>query len=191
MTAKRDLKKHVRERQARTGEAYVTALRHVLAARDGGGDPVPVVEMEDVSAAAQDCGLRFRAVMFPGLRRRVDPKAALTRLRQVLDETGEDPAFEPLRAVLLGGEWRQAELDGADILRARQFLERARAGVGGVSEGGTRVALQIEGRDGPELVLFVLRLWPHMSFTPVSVPPMLMIGGTDELATRVLGWELP
>jgi len=190
MTAKRDLKKHVRERQARTGEAYVTALRHVLAAREG-GDKVPVVEMEDVSAAAQDCGLRFRAVMFPGLRRRIDPRVALKRLRQVLDETVGDPAFELLRAVLLGGEWRQAPLDSADILRARQFVERARAGVGGVSEGGTRLALQIEGHDGPELVLFVLRLWPPLSFTPVSVPPMLMIGGTDELATGVLGWELP
>jgi hypothetical protein len=33
MTAKRDLKRRVRQRQARTGEAYVTARRHVLAAR--------------------------------------------------------------------------------------------------------------------------------------------------------------
>jgi len=34
MTAKRDLKRRVRERQARTGESYTTARRHVLAARD-------------------------------------------------------------------------------------------------------------------------------------------------------------
>lgn len=33
MTAKRDLKRRVRQRQARTGEAYVTARRHVLATR--------------------------------------------------------------------------------------------------------------------------------------------------------------
>jgi hypothetical protein len=33
MTVKRDLKRRVRQRQARTGEAYVTARRHVLAAR--------------------------------------------------------------------------------------------------------------------------------------------------------------
>src|SRR5688572_29621963 len=33
MTAKRDLKRRVRQRQARTGESYVTARRRVLAAR--------------------------------------------------------------------------------------------------------------------------------------------------------------
>ena len=40
MTVKRDLKRRVRQRQARTGEAYVTARRHVVAAREGdAGDP--------------------------------------------------------------------------------------------------------------------------------------------------------
>src|SRR5690242_10856808 len=34
MTAKRDLKKRIRDRQAKTGESYTTARRHVLAARD-------------------------------------------------------------------------------------------------------------------------------------------------------------
>jgi hypothetical protein len=34
MTAKRDLKRRVRQRQARTGESYVTARRRVLAARE-------------------------------------------------------------------------------------------------------------------------------------------------------------
>src|SRR5262245_42299735 len=41
MTKKRDLKRRVRERQQQTGESYVTARRHVLAARpatDGDGD---------------------------------------------------------------------------------------------------------------------------------------------------------
>jgi len=33
MTRKRDLKQRVRERQAETGESYVTALRHVQALR--------------------------------------------------------------------------------------------------------------------------------------------------------------
>jgi hypothetical protein len=34
MTRKRDLKKRIRDRQAKTGETYTTARRHVLAARD-------------------------------------------------------------------------------------------------------------------------------------------------------------
>ena len=34
MTANRDLKRRVRDRQAQTGESYMTALHHVLAQRD-------------------------------------------------------------------------------------------------------------------------------------------------------------
>jgi hypothetical protein len=40
MTAKRDLKRRVRQRQARTGESYVTARRHVVAAASPGTDEV-------------------------------------------------------------------------------------------------------------------------------------------------------
>lgn len=36
MTVKRDFKRRVRQRQARTGESYVTARRHMLASRPGG-----------------------------------------------------------------------------------------------------------------------------------------------------------
>lgn len=39
MTAKRDLKRRVRQRQARTGESYVTARRRVMAARSPAGEP--------------------------------------------------------------------------------------------------------------------------------------------------------
>jgi hypothetical protein len=46
MTVKRDLKRRVRQRQARTGESYVTARRHVLAAR-----PAPDAEEPDTDAA--------------------------------------------------------------------------------------------------------------------------------------------
>ena len=68
MTAKRDLKRRVRERQAHTGESYMTALRHVRNRRTGeresereGEGAVPVVEMIDVSEIAggdpcQPCG---------------------------------------------------------------------------------------------------------------------------------------
>jgi hypothetical protein len=49
MTAKRDLKRRVRHRQVRTGEAYVTARRHVLAAR-----PATQAEAEAEPRAATD-----------------------------------------------------------------------------------------------------------------------------------------
>ncbi len=38
MTVKRDLKRRVRLRQARTGESYVTARRHVVATRAASAD---------------------------------------------------------------------------------------------------------------------------------------------------------
>jgi len=39
MTAKRDFKRRVRQRQARTGESYVTARRHVMAGRPAADEP--------------------------------------------------------------------------------------------------------------------------------------------------------
>jgi hypothetical protein len=39
MTAKKDLKRRIRARQAETGESYVTARRHVLAAGPASPEP--------------------------------------------------------------------------------------------------------------------------------------------------------
>src|SRR5262245_24438146 len=39
MTIKRDFKRRVRQRQARTGESYVTARRHLMASRPVATDP--------------------------------------------------------------------------------------------------------------------------------------------------------
>src|SRR5690349_14918466 len=50
MTAKRDLKRRVRQRQARTGEAYVTARRHVVAATAASADD----DDDDVDAVAAE-----------------------------------------------------------------------------------------------------------------------------------------
>lgn len=62
MTAKRDLKRRVRQRQARTGEAYVTARRHVVAASpaatdvDGDVDGDVDADAETGSEAADPSG---------------------------------------------------------------------------------------------------------------------------------------
>ncbi|HSD90238.1 MAG TPA: FHA domain-containing protein [Kofleriaceae bacterium] len=54
MTAKRDLKRRVRERQARTGESYTTALRHVLAAReDDTAEPDTLPSSSEAEQAAK------------------------------------------------------------------------------------------------------------------------------------------
>jgi hypothetical protein len=49
MTVKRDLKRRVRQRQARTGEAYVTARRHVVAAGKTEDEPEVEPEIEDLA----------------------------------------------------------------------------------------------------------------------------------------------
>jgi hypothetical protein len=201
MTAKRDLKRHVRARQARTGEAYVTALRHVLGERDaaddadaaaepqdaggGGGESVPVVEMIDVSDVARGVDIRCRTVMFPELRARLDPRDALVKLRAVLEATRSDAAFDVLRRVLLQGESRAVELTAGALDDARRFIDRARAGVGGLGPDGTRLALDV----GGQLVLFILWLRPTTSY--LHIPPMLLVAGTDDVARAVLTWDVP
>jgi len=90
MTVKRDFKRRVRQRQARTGESYVTARRHLLASRpshqddddhDEGGGPQPrrisVVELIDVSDEARRIGLACRVLMFPSLVERIAPDRVL------------------------------------------------------------------------------------------------------------------
>ena len=52
MTRRRDLKRRVRERQARTGESYTAALKHVLAARPAGDAPEAIDSSRNVSTLA-------------------------------------------------------------------------------------------------------------------------------------------
>jgi hypothetical protein len=89
MTRQRDLKRRIRERQARTGESYVTARRHVVAGREASvpGD-VRVVDLLDVSSLAASLGFRCRVAMFPELADRVEPAIALAALRDALVRTG-------------------------------------------------------------------------------------------------------
>src|SRR4051812_18150686 len=88
MTKKRNLKRRVRERQARTGESYVTARRQLLAARGIAPPvalvPVPVVELHDVSAEAARLGFQCQIAMFPELRAVAEPALVLVGLRDAL-----------------------------------------------------------------------------------------------------------
>jgi hypothetical protein len=165
MTSKRDLKRRVRDRQARTGESYVTARRHVTAA----GQPtratapdaprVPFVELIDLDDEAARLGIRCRAAIFPALAARVDPTRLLERLRDALLSTEGDPQTELFRAVALRGErptsgalpWSYSQL-----AEARQFASRARAGIGGASKGGRMLALHVAGNRGPETVVCLI-----------------------------------
>lgn len=155
MTAKRDLKRRVRERQGRTGESYMTALRHVLDQRPSA---VPVVEMIELSEVAAALAIQCRVRMSPVLADRIDAVGALRRLREALLATERDPAFDLMRRVVMHGEAPVARMTRVDV--GRRFLERVRAGIGGISEHGRMLALVVDGRRGPEMVVFMLWLAP-------------------------------
>jgi hypothetical protein len=180
MTVKRDLKKRVRARQSRTGERYTTALQEVLAGRPGPG--VPVVELVDLTAVAAEVGLKGKVGMFPDLAGRIDGRVALERIRDVLLASSRDPATRLFRAVLVEGELelpegrarfsaREAILLAAMLygqaLPARRgqvdlasdgwrFVERARAGLAGVSDSGLMMAVPVPAREGLENVVCLL-----------------------------------
>jgi hypothetical protein len=168
MTAKRDLKRRVRERQGRTGESYMTALRHVLDQRP---NAVPVVEMIELSEVAAAMGIQCRVRMSPALADRIDAVGALRRLREALVATASDPAFELMRRVVLHGESPVLKIKATAIDFGRRFMARVRAGIGGISEHGRLLALMVDGRHGPEMVVF--HLWlaaaQHLEYRPSLV----------------------
>jgi hypothetical protein len=164
MTARRDLKRRVRERQGHTGESYMTALRQVLDQRPSA---VPVVELIDLSEVADALGIRCRVRMAPALADRIDAVGALRRLRAALVATERDPAFHLMRRVVLYGE-SPVTRPSIDIDAGRRFIARVRAGIGGISEHGRLLALIVDGRRGPEMVVLMLWLSPvaHPRFQP-------------------------
>src|SRR5215475_8771062 len=137
MTAKRDLKRRVRERQGRTGESYMTALRQVLDQRPS---VVPVVEMIELSEVGAAMGIQCRVRMAPVLADRIDVVRALRRLREALIATERDPAFDLMRRVVMHGECPTLK-NSIDIDAGRRFLARVRAGIGGISDHGRLLAL--------------------------------------------------
>jgi hypothetical protein len=188
MTAKRDLKRRVRERQARTGESYMTALRQVRG-QQAPDAPVPavpvpavpvpavsVIEMIDVTDIAAALGIQCTATLSPTLADRIDVATVLRQLRDALTATARDPAFAVMRAAVMRGENPAHRPTTAES--GRRFMVRASAGIGGISEHGTILALATRGRQGVEMVVFALRLLPARS---TQRPPALLITSPDGL----------
>jgi hypothetical protein len=182
MTKQRDLKRLVRERQSRTGESYVTALRHV---RGDGRAPFPVVEMVDLCEVADALGFKCRAMVIPDLAERIDVVAALRQLRTVLLTTTRDPAFDLMRAIVLCGERPFSSPPTMD--EALKFLARTRAGVGGVCPSGWAVALPVSSRTGAELVVFLLWLTPFRINAPAG---LIVTSVNHSLGDHEHGWEV-
>jgi hypothetical protein len=185
MTEKRDLKRRVRDRQARTGESYMTALRQVQAQRP---PSVSVVELVDLTEVGAPLGFKCRIVMSPGLADQIDAAGALARLRDVLLATDRDRSLELLRAVALRGEPRRFRQAQGTFDDGRQLVARARAGLGGVSEGGRMLALQVDGKQGTTMVLFLL--WLRPDFVSVQREPSLILTSIDGVyGNPILDWQ--
>jgi hypothetical protein len=183
MTDHRDFKRRVRDRQARTGESYMTARRHVLAQRPS-EDAIPVVEVIDATEDATDLGFRCRVLVFPRLAAKIEIEQVLDRVRAALLLT-DDKETELLRALAFTGtapnkptRWM------TDLLVAKRFVSRARAGIGGTTPDGYVLAMHMAGRDG--LVTVMCTAW-HMF---AGRPPTLVLTTIDELGTELWGRAL-
>jgi hypothetical protein len=178
MTRQRDLKDRIRARMAKTGEAYMTARRHVLADREDSVEPpFDFIEPVDVTDQAAALGLRCRALMFPRLAERIGAEVALGRLRDALTATDDDPATALMRAVVLRGELPpplRQEVKSFEALAA--FIRRVRAGIGGASPGGGMLALLA----GDALMLCVV------SKTPRDEPVVFLQLGDEVIGQRNL-----
>jgi hypothetical protein len=174
MTIKRDLKRHIRERQAKTGESYLTARGHVLAQRPG--DPIPVVEPIDATEAAAQLGLRCRVLIFPKLVARFEIRALLGRVRDAILVCDSDL----LRDLAIHGQSKPMPLRWlADRVATRRYRERVRAGIGGVGHGGYSLALHADG------VAVMCSAW-HFHITR---PAALVLTMVDETGAELWGQD--
>jgi hypothetical protein len=135
MTANRDLKRRVRDRQAQTGESYMSALHHVLAQRPGSiPSAIPTVEFVEVTEVAAALGLKCRISVSPTLVHAIEVEQTLERFRDTLVAAGRDPALLLMQSVALYGEHvyfpvpAPAFHEVQDVVR---FVERVLAGLGG------------------------------------------------------------
>lgn len=205
MTAKRDLKKRVRARQARTGESYTAALRHVLAAKSADDDgetadpspskvsnPIAVDALVDVTATAEKVGLRCKVLMTEALADAFDPERILLELRSTLLASLRDPTTDLLRAVALHGDNTAAPLGRARDIRQVQFLARLRAGANSISSDGRALGFQL---DGVAIVCSLWRRQPTIVVTRLEDMALLTLSGlgtgtvADLKVTPILWFE--
>jgi hypothetical protein len=202
MTANRDLKRRVRDRQAQTGESYMTALHHVLAQRPSSiASAIPTVEFVDVTAVAAALGLKCRIAISPALAHAIDVERTLWRFRETLTASWWDPALRVMRTIALQGEHVQVSLIPApafqEVHRALQFVDRVLAGLGSVSEDGRMLAVRAVPRPAasgappasaptqpavPDEPIALFSPWQVPAVLAAARPPLLVVNALDELA---------
>ncbi len=151
MTAKKDLKRRVRERQAKTGESYTSALAHIRSKATRTNVELP--ECHDVTPWAELAGLHCKAVVSDELWRAEGSlgapgerfRAVFERLRALLLAMQGEPSGAELGAVILRGERGKGGIPNAmhEVMESRRFMEQVRSGVRGVSQNGRLVAFDV------------------------------------------------
>jgi hypothetical protein len=193
VTAKKDLKKRVRERQARTGESYAAARAQVVAeAPEEKESAIPVEEILDLTDDAGQIGIQCRVGVSQRLVGRIDIKAMLLRVRDALLATEDDPALRTLRGVVLRGErpYYPPSPPHDWLGQARRFVARALAGIGGVSEHGNMLAMHVDGTNGGPGVLVIFHVW-WRPFGFSTEPPRLFVSAPQKLGDGADGiWTL-
>jgi len=175
MTAKRDLKRHIRDRQAKTGESYTAARRHVIAAQTPPAAPTTPISVDalvDITEAATTVGLRCKVRMSEELAATISPARMLIALRDVLLATLRDPETDFLRGLVLYGDVGTAPAVRVRDLRQAQFVERVRAGFGGTSPDGRALGFHVDG------VAIICTAWRR--------EPTLVVCALDDALLRVL-----
>ncbi|HVH42429.1 MAG TPA: hypothetical protein VM925_08795 [Labilithrix sp.] len=159
MTAKKDLKRRVRERMKATGEPYTVALEHVRAPKCSLIEPEPRDLTELAKHEGFDCVVEVGRTAWEKIvadERSADAwfRLVLEKLRQLLVASIGEPGADKMRGYLVHG----ATIDrttGAALARVFSFLRKVESGVRGVSPDGSIAALDIPSSSGrSRLVLF-------------------------------------
>lgn len=149
MTRKKDLKRRVRARQAKTGESYTAALAQVRKPQ--------IPEAPDATAEARAEGFHCRAVVSEKLRTLGDLRPLFARLRQMLEALDAE-ACGPL---FRGEPARRHIPQMKDVAEARRFVQ---SGELGVSRDGRMFALAWKG------------VTVGGSLSPLAREPLLQLG---------------
>jgi hypothetical protein len=197
MTAKKDLKKLVRDRMRRTGEAYTTALAAVRKRAERPSLIATESEKVDLGELARAEGFSCEAAVsleaWSKIARETDPRAWFTdvfaRLRKLLVDTMGERGSDAFRA---------ATVHGVDLYATRPFpaifvdlvaYERGLSeGRRGVASAGYAVAIDVPRRTGTSLVMAFLV--PPARWDPPRIKLLFRIDPSfDYLAPdRFLGW---
>jgi hypothetical protein len=120
----------------------------VVRVSNGSSNAVPVLELLDVSDEASRLGFQCRVALVPPLAQRAEPVGVLAALHKALTGTAGDPSTAWLSCVALSGQPLGRIARVRDFEAVRPFLRRAVAGIGGTSDDGGMLALQVAGHDG-------------------------------------------